>query len=217
LLDNRLRSPRRYQLARYLDDYQHIENYPYLHLLDGGISDNLGIRPIINTVTMSVVAWEKLNQLGLTHTSKFVVITVNAQNREEAAFSKRDYSVPLFDAIGASSSVPLNQYSFETMEILRNKMVQWEKNVSAARCQDESSPANPDNNAPAAISSECAVDTYLIEVSFEAMEDAVERKHLENLPTTFVLEPEDVDRLKAVAKKSLQASPVFQKLLSDLQ
>ena len=49
------------------------------------------------------------------------------------------------------------------------------------------------------------------------MKDAAERKHLENLPTTFYLEPDDVDRLKTAAKKTLRASPVFQKLLSDLQ
>jgi len=205
-IDEKRINTRRYRFAKYLHDYQDTENYPYIHLFDGGISDNLGVRPYINSVTMSGGMWNKLGQFGLTHTSKFIVIVVNAQNREDTSYAKRDYSVPFFEAIGALSSVPLNYYSFETMELMRNKMAQWEKDISAMRCSDL-------NRRPSA----CAVDSYMIEVSFEAGDDEAERKHLESLPTTFHLEPADVDRLKAAAKKTLKASPVFQKLVSDLQ
>ncbi len=165
---------------------------------------------------MSGGAWARLNQLRLTHTTKFVVIVVNAQNKEETPFAKREYSVPFFDAIGALSSVPLNHYSFETMEILRHKMVQWENEVSAMRCRAGNKPAEPETPVPAGTASTCAVDSYVIEVSFETLTDA-ERKHLEELPTSFRLEPADVDRLKAAAKQTLKDAPVFQKLLSDLQ
>ena len=63
---------------------------------------------------------------------------------------------------------------------------------------------------------ECAAHTYLIEVNFDAIEDDSERKHLENLPTSFHLEPEDVDRLREAAKKILTQSEEFQSLVEDL-
>ena len=64
--------------------------------------------------------------------------------------------------------------------------------------------------------SECAVHTYLIEVNFDAIEDDSERKHLESLPTSFHLKPEDVDRLREAAKKILTQSEEFQSLVEDL-
>lgn len=98
-----------------------------------------------------------------------------------------------------------------------NKMDLWEKDMSTIRCSGMNTPTGLKNTAPSRSPSVCAFDSYMIEVSFEAMEDEVERKHLESLPTTFRLEPSAVDRLKAAAKKTLNTSPVFQKLLSDLQ
>jgi NTE family protein len=49
------------------------------------------------------------------------------------------------------------------------------------------------------------------------MEDEAERKHLKGLPTSFHLEPEDVDRLREAAKKILTQSEEFQSLVEDLE
>jgi NTE family protein len=57
----------------------------------------------------------------------------------------------------------------------------------------------------------------LIEVNFDAMEDESERKHLKSLPTSFHLEPKDVDRLREAAKKILTQSEEFQSLVEDLE
>ena len=54
-------------------------------------------------------------------------------------------------------------------------------------------------------------------VDFDAIENELERKHLKNLPTSFYLEPEDVDRLKDAAKKILTQSKEFQNLIKDLE
>ncbi len=59
--------------------------------------------------------------------------------------------------------------------------------------------------------------TYLIEVSLDQTADESERQHLLSLPTSFYLEPKDVDRLKAAARELLSASAEFQRLVSDLQ
>ena len=64
---------------------------------------------------------------------------------------------------------------------------------------------------------DCAARTYLIEVSFDVKQDEIERKHLQNLPTSFHLEPEDVDRLRNAAKQILEKSTKFQTFVSDLQ
>jgi NTE family protein len=160
--------------------------------------------------------WNKLKKLDLENTVRLVIIVVNAQKEQDISFAKRDYSIPLIDTLGAASSVPLDQYSYETMELLRNNMDKWRASMTAGRCQEMKEKNAALKGAPTE-KSKCAVHTYLIEVNFDAMEDESERKHLKSLPTSFHLEPEDVDRLREAAKKLLTQSEEFQSLVEDLQ
>ena len=57
----------------------------------------------------------------------------------------------------------------------------------------------------------------MVEVSFDALVDEAEKEHLRDLPTSFSLEPEDVDRLRKAAGKILQESDEFQALLERLK
>jgi NTE family protein len=57
---------------------------------------------------------------------------------------------------------------------------------------------------------------YTIEVSFNRLTDKAERDYLNELPTSFSLPPEAVDRLRAAAATIIKASPEFQRLLRDV-
>jgi NTE family protein len=59
------------------------------------------------------------------------------------------------------------------------------------------------------------VELYAINVSFSALADKAELDYLNNLPTSFVLPPEAVDRLRAAAGKIILSSPEFQRLMKD--
>ena len=61
-----------------------------------------------------------------------------------------------------------------------------------------------------------AARIYAIDVSFAALRDKAEREYLNAQPTSFVLPPEAVDRLRAAAGTIIQASPEFQRLLKDV-
>ncbi|MFM8338908.1 MAG: hypothetical protein ACKN9C_02845, partial [Fluviibacter sp.] len=54
-----------------------------------------------------------------------------------------------------------------------------------------------------------------VNVSFAGVPDAQERAYLNQLPTSFVLEDEAVDRLRAGAQAALLNSPDFQMLVKD--
>ena len=60
------------------------------------------------------------------------------------------------------------------------------------------------------------IDVFAIDVSFDAIADPKERAYFMNLPTSFVLTPEAVDRLRAVAGELLRQSADYQRLLKDL-
>lgn len=215
-LRKRRSTTRRYQLAKRMEAYLNVDTYPYIHLLDGGISDNLGIRLIIDITLAEENIWNKLKELDLENTVRLAIIVVNAQKEQDISFAKRDYSIPLIDTLGAASSVPLDQYSYETMELLRNNMDKWRASMTAGRCQ-EMKEKNTALKGASTGKSKCAVNTYLIEVNFDAMEDESERKHLKGLPTSFHLEPKDVNRLREAAKKILTQSEEFQSFVEDLE
>jgi NTE family protein len=60
------------------------------------------------------------------------------------------------------------------------------------------------------------IELYAIDVSFPALIDKAEFEYLNNLPTSFVLPPEAVDRLRAAARTIILSSPDFQRLLKDI-
>ena len=72
-------SRRRYQHASHLKSYLDVKERPYIHLIDGGMSDNLGLRAAIDRMTIGGNAWRSLKYLGLENTRKFAFILVNAE------------------------------------------------------------------------------------------------------------------------------------------
>ena len=61
------------------------------------------------------------------------------------------------------------------------------------------------------------VELYAIDVSFAALADEAERTFLNDLPTSFVLSPDAVDRLRAAAARLVRDSPELQRFLRDVR
>jgi NTE family protein len=119
--------------------------------------------------------------------------------------------------LGVASSVPLDHYSFETMEILRENMTGWQKSINEGRCKEMKNRAVVEGKNGTVKNNECKARMYLVEVSFDAIENKAERKYFQDLPTSFRLEPEDVDRLRKAARQILLESDEFQGLIKSLE
>jgi NTE family protein len=109
--------------------------------------------------------------------------------------------------------VPIEAYSSDTVELLRDIQARWQ---SQRKIRDSAVlSADPD---PVLTEAMHAPDTdlYVVDVSFQALEDRNELEYLNNLPTSLVLPDAAVDRLRAAAGKIILASPDFQRLLKDV-
>jgi hypothetical protein len=60
------------------------------------------------------------------------------------------------------------------------------------------------------------VDLYPIQVAFEYIAAREERTWFKNLPTTFELPRETIDKLRAVGRRLLSEDPQFQNLMQAL-
>ena len=61
-----------------------------------------------------------------------------------------------------------------------------------------------------------AIEVFLIDVAFDAIADPVERRYFTDLPTTFSLSDEQVDRLRDIGGKLLRESREYNRLLCSL-
>jgi NTE family protein len=214
VLDERKRPAGR-ALERYKDmtAFADSENRPYLHLVDGGVSDNIGVRGVLDALEEAFLSRDFAEQRGFLRTRKLVIIVANARSQDVNDWEKRESPPGMFSQLMKSSGVPIERYSFETIELMKDRaaVASWRRDllVAQARLAGMSEAA-----AEASIPS---VDVHVLEVSFDRIVDPERRRQFQDLPTSFVLPDEDVDRLRAVAGELMRQSPAYRALLESYQ
>lgn len=188
-------------------------NRPFLHLVDGGVADNLGMRPVLDT--MEVL--EALNEAGartpLDHVRRIIVFVVNSLSEPPTDWDLSEAPPGTVATLLKTAGAPIDRNSFETVEHLRDTAAKWRTMRMIAKSRAMASNTDP---AVARAVRVPDAEIYAIDVSFAALTDKEEFDYLNRQPTTFVLPPEAVDRLRAAAGKIIMASPEFQRLLKDL-
>ena len=110
---------RAYHLLKQMAKYADSEEMPYLHLYDGGLTDNLGVRPFLNRMTLAGGSWNLAKAMGAANAHRMLVFVVNAQSEMNVEFQQTEVDLSLGEAITATSSIPLNEYTFDSLSLLR--------------------------------------------------------------------------------------------------
>ena len=186
---------------------------PYLHLVDGGVSDNVGMRAVLDTLQVL----ESLNEAGqptpLDDAKRIIVFVVNSLSSPPTTWDQ-SYSPPgTVDILLKSAGTPIDAFSYETIELLRDMAAQWQ--IKRLLRNSAAFAANKDAAVAKALRVPAA-EIYAIDVSFAALKDKKELEYLNLQPTAFVLEPEAVDRLRAAGGTIILESPEFKRLLKDI-
>src|SRR6202041_1551504 len=100
---------------------------PYVHLMDGGLADNIGLRSIIN-------AYEQSNGFisrNLSDIERLVVIAVNARTESNDAISDNHHTPHIIPTVAmATATIAMDNYSFDTVDFadrLANDLKQAEE------------------------------------------------------------------------------------------
>ena len=91
-------------------------NRPYLHLVDGGVSDNIGVRGVMDTLEQAFISQEFLQERGMDRIRKVVVIVADAHSEDTRDWEKKESPPGMIKQLLQSSGVPIERYSFETIE-----------------------------------------------------------------------------------------------------
>jgi NTE family protein len=207
---------RRYARATQSRSYQDAAGRPFIHLLDGGIADNIGLRGPHQATVSTDGGWSLLRMINLHKVRKVVVITVNAGTEPDTAYDRQERSPGVKAVLATVVNAPMDNYSFETIELLQQSFKQWQKDIQARKdCQEILSAACPPAQLPGGPLAE--VSFYPVVVAFDALADPEEQTYFKKLPTTFALPAVTVDRLKEVGARLLGESKEFRRLLEDVR
>ena len=176
---------------RYLDPAR----YPYIHLLDGGLADNLGLSNLLVALELAG-GWDALLHNAATGAipRQIAIVVVNAATEPDAEWNRKLETPGLGSVASALSRNAINAASQSLLARVRQSLADW---------QAHAGPGHP--------------DIHLIAIGFDQLDSAEERAFFNQVPTRFTLPAATVDRLIEVGARLLRESPEFRALLAGTQ
>jgi NTE family protein len=200
---------KRLQELRELDDA--VED-PYFHLVDGAVSDNLGLRGVLDFIETFEALRAAGQQTPLDEVRRIIIFVVNSTSSPSTNWNTSADPPGSLAILTKAAGVPVDRYANESIELLKDIDARWtalrEVRDSVAFAKDRDPKMAYLVNAPSA-------DIHVIEVSFQVLKDRAERDYLNQLPTSFVLPDEAIDRLRAAAATIILDSPDLREMLKD--
>jgi NTE family protein len=194
-------------------DFRDSARRPFVHLVDGGVSDNVGMRAALDGLQVI----QALHAAGLSSPSdgrrRIIVFVVNSLSSPSTDWDKSENPPGAVDVLLKAAGTPIDAFSFEAVELLRDTAARWE---TLRLIRDSAAMAANKDPAVAAALRVPDPEIFAIDVSFPALKDLAERDFLNQLPTSFVLTDEAVDCLRAAAGTIIMDSPEFRRLLEEL-
>lgn len=177
-----------------LESYSDKQGRKYAHFVDGGITDNLGLRSIYDVFELGGGARRTADALNLKPIERFVIISVNAEVKPQNTIDQTRRHPSLFESANAMSDVQLQRYNVSTTDVMKKSLNRWAGQLST-----------PSNH----------VKPYFIQLNFKDAKDEGVRDALNKIPTSFNLTDEQVDLLIKTGSDLLYQHPEFKRLLAD--
>lgn len=183
-------------VIRQLETYGDKDKRKYIHFVDGGITDNLGLRAISDLLAESGGV-DRAVAMGKKPPRHVVVIMVNAATQSESALkmdtSNKEPSAAA--AVSAVTNLQLRRYDDDSIMLVKAKLEEWARVLST--------PEHP-------------VKAHLMGVSIQDVPNPDILAFLNGVPTSFKLNDEQVDKLIEAGRTLLRNNPTFIELVKDL-
>ena len=183
------------EMLKGLESYNDKEDRKFIHFVDGGITDNMGLRAMTDVVTVSGGPAQMISKMKRKLPRRVVILSVNASTEKRPDMNKSAKQPSMLASMNAMTDVQLHRYNASTVDEVRGSLHAWAATMSTP---------------------EQAVKPYFIEVSFEEIPQPQLKVFLNKIPTSFDLTDEQVDTLISSAKDLVRADPEYQQLMKDL-
>ena len=215
---DRLIDPRRFRYRNNLRALRNPERR-FLHLVDGGVADNIGLRGPFHAITsldtlqmndtdpvwgFSVPALinppgeDKPNRVPI---KRVVVIAVNAGKVNTLSHGRSEATPWVVPVIANVAGTPMANYSFETVTMIQEWFGNMNAQTETARRLGVDAPD---------------VRYHFVEVAFDLLPEN-EQQHFNEMGTNYALSKQEVADLIAVAKRILDESQAYKDLVKAMQ
>lgn len=188
-------NPQLTQVVEGLQSYFLKDKRDYAHFVDGGITDNTGLRAIYEVIEVAGGAKEFVRKMDRTPPRRAVIISVNASTDPEPEMDTSNEQPSLEETINAVTDVQLHRYNAATEELLQDSVQRWARDLSTL-----GHPVTP----------------HFIRIGFRDFEQPEARRFFNQIPTSFELSDEQVDRLIAAGHELLRNNPDYRRLVAEL-
>ncbi len=210
-------NPFEYQVSQVHDDvrykhqalrirnFQDKQKHPYLHLVDGGVADNLGVRALLNQIyRQDDNFWEALKAYRLTNTKKVLFVVVNAAATLNPKLSLSAKTPGISETLNAATTIQSQNYNADTLDLLELSAPKWTNQVKQGRCAEYFSQGCDD------------FKFYSTELNFSHVGEPGASR-LAAIVTALQLPSEEVDELIQAGERLVIESQVIQQFIEDIQ
>ena len=117
------------QILAGLQSYHDKENRKYIHFVDGGITDNMGLRAIVDVIAISGgpnAIFKKMHREK--PPQHLVFLSVNASTENNSDMDKTTEQPSMLDAMNAVTDVQLHRYNAATADKVKENLKTWTAN-----------------------------------------------------------------------------------------
>jgi NTE family protein len=190
-------------LNRIAQSYRNAKERPYIHLVDGGVADNLGVRGLMDHTIASGSLLDTFRSMPPGSVHKIVLVTVNSERGLATGIDDSDRVPSTGEVVQTLVFGAGSRFSEETTEMVKDAMQRLEGELREARGR-AGSPFATD------------AELYLVNVSLHDLEDPGMRQLLMDVPTAFEILPAHAHALEAAGRQVLRKNPEFQRLRRNL-
>lgn len=176
-------------LIKAKEHYKNKVKNPFIHLVDGGVTDNLGLLSLYEFIELSG-GFVNINKQYKTKPNKhFIVISVNASTTPETAIGTSNKVPSIEDTMNAVSDIQIHRYNELTTELIEKSLDKWTKDIAKQ--------------------TGTTINSYFIQLDFEAVKHKKDKLFLNSIPTSFYLDAKQTEELIRVGKELLYKNEKF--------
>ncbi len=178
----------------------------FIHLVDGGVSDNLGMRRLTDYVAKAGGIGAVMEMLGAGQAQparvprRIVLISVNSESSDGLPIDQSGEVPGTLDVLNAMVYGGLGRFSKETSLVFSDAVGQWRREL-------RSDPR---------WAAEALADIFSIEIKLTELDDPALRTQVLNIPTAFRISEEERGLLRTAARRSLDRSDEFRRFLRSV-
>lgn len=175
-----------------LKTYKLKQQRPYIHLVDGGVTDNLGLLALYEIIEIGGGAQSFLSTLGVKPAKNMIFISVNASTVPQYNIEKSNVIPPIESTLNAVSDIQLHRYNDATLQLFKDSIKRWSDDVSTK---------------------DHKVTPYFIELDFKSIQRKDRRLFFNQIPSSLSLTQDQIDNLIKIGHELLLNNPEFKKFL----